>query len=68
MNTTQPSDISRRKRKKAVAVPIGAVMQYARRAGQQSDVAVVRVVAESRTGWFVVGVPLFSVQKVTVGD
>ncbi len=54
MNTTQPSDISRRKRNKAIAVPIGAVMQYARRAGQQSDVAVVRVVAESRTGWFVV--------------
>jgi hypothetical protein len=54
MKTTERIDASRGKRKKAIAVPIGAVMQYARRAGKQNGVAIVRVVAESRTGWFVV--------------
>lgn len=51
---TEQTTSSRSKPLKTITVPIGAVMQYAKRAGQQKNVAVVRVVAESRTGWFVV--------------
>jgi hypothetical protein len=35
-------------------VNIGAIMQYVPRTSQLTSRAIVRVVAESRTGWFVI--------------
>jgi hypothetical protein len=42
------------RRKKATSVAIGAILQYAKRIGGIGDTAVVRFVAESRNGWFVI--------------